>query len=123
MKIKHAEGEAYTALILSSLMPQADLTHQMCVVNRYKIHEANVSHINKKKLVCVVLGNTRNVRQVTRRSVRQTPKMNIGFILKWTHTYMHYTYVNTSNFNLIHIPCNGLFIEHLIQTNCIINNK
>jgi len=31
-------------------------------------------------------------------------KMNIGFILKWIHTCVHYTYVNTSNFNLIHIP-------------------
>ena len=92
--------------------------HQMYVVKRKKIHEASVSHINEKKPLSVVLGNTRNVRHVMRRFVRQK-----HFILKWIHTCMHYTYIDTSNINLIHIPCNGLFIEYLIETNCLINNN
>jgi len=41
MKIQHAEGKAYTVLILNSLMQKSDSTHQMCVVNRKKIHEAS----------------------------------------------------------------------------------
>ena len=56
-------------------MPKADSTHQMYVVKRKKIHEASVSHINEKKPLSVVLGNTRNVRHVMRRFVRQKQKL------------------------------------------------